>query len=319
MSNDHDMEADELPPIPEFDAKRTRRAVRRGILRTAIVVVALLVLVPAAVVTGSSLLQMRGDRGLRMLDVAGTALRVAYPGLHIEVGECCDTDVTSMSFTVTLSPRRAMGAFFTGRGFGGVTRTIEQDFFGRLSPVPLDAGSMGTTLNQALSYIGRDINPKEEMRRVLKNLPKSLNGLAVVEFTRPLTSQELSAFAKKHDACAGQVVYERAPGSTPITWSEDYRTIAYPNDGFGEGGAMCSERSEEVLKDFRFWVEKRTDHDAVNIGRVGLKFERLRKAAKEGLAYGFVASHAVERLASMLEDPAVRTIRLADAQFDLNR
>lgn len=280
--------------IPDFDPGRTRKAVRRGLYRTVAIVLAILLLLALAATEGSRLLQTRGDRDQRMVDVLGTAFELYNPAYQVGATDCCRTGPWSMSFTVSATPLRA------GGGFGPYTAgyyTITQDLFGRVGHLPL-GNSANTPLTTALSDLGTGIRDKAQVRRVLARLPADLRALAVVELARPMTQSELNGLAKD---CATRVVLERRPSNVPITW--------------GQNAEPCDE-----LKSFRAWVGGLREHDEANLEAFGLSLPRLRKAATDGLVYAYVDDHtSIAELRKLIEDPRVTTIRLADATFDLDR
>ncbi|MDR8408488.1 hypothetical protein MTP10_07030 [Nonomuraea sp. 3-1Str] len=296
--------------LPDFDPRATRRSVRRGIVRTATVVLAVLVAVVLVATLGSAAVQQRGDRERRMTDVLATAFKIYNPAYAIDVQDCCQTTPLSMSFTVGARQRRAAGGFE-----GGATGfyTITQDFFGRVGRLPL-GNYANTRLTTSLADVGTDLQRKEDVRRVLARLPEALNAMAVVEFAEPLTPAE---FAKFGQGCGGPAVYERRPGSVPITWTNTTYDRAYPDL---ELGPPCGKEPEQNLEIFRRWVGMLRDYDEANLRRFDLSLARLRKAAKDGLVYAYVDDLAsVGDLRKLLDDPRVRTIRLADVAFDLDR
>ncbi|MBD3145005.1 hypothetical protein [Microbispora bryophytorum] len=144
-----------------------------GVARTAITVLAALLALVLAATVGSGLIQRRGDREERMTDVLGTAFKIYNPGYDIEVRNWGATTTLSMSFTVAARPMRAVGGFV--EGYGGVERVVTQDFFGHVGRLPLGHYA-GTTLSTALMNVGTGNQPK-----------------AVVEFAKPLTTDELVA------------------------------------------------------------------------------------------------------------------------------
>jgi hypothetical protein len=299
---------DDFPEMPDFDPKLTRKAVRRGLVRTTTNVLAVLLALALAATLGSTLVQERGDREQRMMDVLGTAFKVYNPAYTVTVGDCCETTPVSMSFQVAAAPLRAVGGFWP---VGGETYTITQDFFGRVGHLPLGS-TANTRLSIALYDLGGTLARKEQVRKVLARLPAGLNTLAVVEFAAPLKQAELKGFLEEKKTCADKVVYERRPSSLPITWGE----TTWDRGEFVEGKEGCG----VGLSNFRSWVRLLREHDEANLRRFDLTLNRLRKAAGDGLAYAYVDQLAsVEELRRLIEDPRVRTIRLADATFDLDR
>ncbi|MEN3537003.1 hypothetical protein AAH991_17960 [Microbispora sp. ZYX-F-249] len=302
---------DLLPPMPDFDPKATRRAVRRGVARTALTVLAALLALVLAATVGSGLVQRRGDRELRMTDVLGTAFKIYNPAYDIEVRSWGATTPLSMSFTVAARPMRAIGGFV--EGYGGAEHVVTQDFFGHVGRLPLGTYA-GTTLSRALMNVGTTLQRKEDGRKVLARLPEELNALAVVEFARPLTPDELVAFTAGHKSYAEKVVLERRPGSIPITWGGMTMWDRAPMTGADD------EPIKSDFGNFRRWVGILEDHDDDNLHDFDLSLARLRKAANDGLAYAYVDSMStIAQLRKIIEDPQVRTVRLADVTYDLER
>lgn len=295
--------------LPDFDPRATRRAVRRGVLRTASVVLAVLLVVGLAAV-GMAFVQQRGDRGERMTDVLGTAFKIYNPAYQIDWETCCETTPLSMSFTVRASQIRAARGFSES---GGSTHTITQDFFGRVGRLPL-GNYANTTLSTNLADVGTDLQRKEDIRKVLARLPDGLNALAVIEFATPARTEELAAFTRDFGLCPQKVVYERRPGSVPITWG----TTTWDRAPMPEGLTSCADEIRSALEGFRAWSRLLRDHDDANLRHFDLSLARLRKAANDGLAYAVVDDLAsVKELRKVIEDPRVRTVRLADVAFDL--
>ncbi|MGI5154598.1 hypothetical protein [Microbispora sp. CA-102843] len=309
---------DLLPPMPDFDPKATRRAVRRGVARTAITVLAALLVLVLAATVGSSVVQRRGDREQRMTDVLGTALKIYNPGYDIEVRDRGATTPLSMSFTVAARPMRAVGGFV--EGYGGAEHVVTQDFFGRVGRLPL-GNYANTNLSRALINVGTGNQPKEDSRKVLARLPEGLNALAVVEFAKPLTTDELVAFTARHKSYAEKVVFERRPRSIPITWGGPTMWDRAPMPGGGEDHAIEPDETIKLdLANFRRWVGILEDHDDDNLHDFDLSLARLRKAANDGLAYAYVDSLAtIGELRKIIEDPLVQTVRVADVTYDLER
>ncbi|SEG67146.1 hypothetical protein SAMN05444920_103848 [Nonomuraea solani] len=301
---------DDLPELemPDFDPKRASRAVRRGLFRTTSYVLAVLLVLGLTATVGSSLVQTRGGRGERMMDVLGTAFKLYNPGYQVVSGECCETTPLSMSFKVSAGPLRADSGGREPAVAG--TYPISQNFFGRVDHLPL-GNSANTRLSVKFYEVGSALAAKEEVRKALARLPADLLAVAVVEFAAPLGADELKGFLEQNEACAEKVVYERRTGSLPITWGD----ITWDRGPFAEDKEGCG----VGLGNFRSWVAMLRDHDDRNLRSFDLSLDRLRKASREGLAYAFVDETSIGKLRKLIEDPRVRTIRLGDVAFDLDR
>ncbi|MFG1619889.1 hypothetical protein ACGFI3_44670 [Nonomuraea wenchangensis] len=305
-----------LPPIPDFDAGRTRRAVRRGVLRTALTSAVMLLVVVLLLNLGAQWFQRRGDRDDRMLNVLGTALQVANPGYQVDAMMCCDTTPFSLSFTVRLTPLRA-GGYSTPNQFGGADFTVSQNQFGRVDWPP-PGFLKETSLFTALDSVGTDAPPgKADTKKILDRLPESMYALAVVDFAEPLGEREFSAFVQRHGGVPPEIaIYDGRIGGTPISWRLD---TPLPDASQGDAPELTdAELPRNGLAGFRRWVGDLRDHDAVNLDKFGLGLKMLRKWAADGLAYAYVTQHArVRDLRALIDDPQIRAIRLADVAYDL--
>ncbi|MFI7104742.1 hypothetical protein ACIBK9_00380 [Nonomuraea sp. NPDC050227] len=302
----------EMPDLPDFDPKRTRRAVRRGLFRTVTIVLAVLALLAVAATEGSSLVQTRGDRERRMQAVLGTAFKIYNPAYTVTIGSCCQTTPVSMSFEVAARPIAPTGDWPAG----SESYAISQDFFGRVGRLPLGS-TAHTRLSQTLFDMGTTLATKDDVRAVLARLPADLSSLAVVEFEQPLGEAEMKSVVKQYGTCAERIVYERRPGSLPVTWGFDYWNDAMD---LGKGGDRTEDMCGGNLPQFRDWVALLRDYDNANLRSFDLSLARLRKSAEAGLAYGYVDQlSSVRELRELLKDPRVRTIRLAGVAFDLDR
>ncbi|MFI6293064.1 hypothetical protein ACIBEJ_15855 [Nonomuraea sp. NPDC050790] len=300
--------------LPDFDPRTTRKAVRRGLLKTASIVLAGLVALALVLVVAPIMFQKAGGRADRMENVFGTAFKIYNPAYRIVDEECCEVTPWAMSMTVRASQIRAYGGF---SGSAAVPYSITQNLFGTLGHLPL--GNEGnTTLTTALSMVGhKGPVDKAKTRELLDGLPKRLRALATVEFTAPLTAEQLVAFGRRYNACPERIVYEARPGSVPITfeagmWS---RSNVMPKSG------MCHDVTPTAnLAEFRAWDKILQNSDASMLRDFDLTLERVRKAAKDGLAHAYIDTGArIDELRKLLDDPQVRAVRLVDATFDLAR
>jgi hypothetical protein len=321
------MTADEdLPPIPAFDPRMTRRAVRRGLLRTALRTIVLLVAGFLILQGVSTLVQFRGDRDDRMQRVLGTAFLVAHPDYASSMSSL-NADLTSMTLAIEAEPRqpRQQSSEVTRRP-NIVTFEITQNLLGHVTK---GVYGLQSRLTEPLGQTGERAGSQQEARRwaegVFGRLPTSLLGTAVVEFERPLTGEEFQKFYQEHykDEVPGPdptFLLSAAGGGSayhmPMGWSS--LSGLFFHEPAPEQGTELSASGAEAIESFRNWVGQLRDHDAGNLKDLGLSLDNLRRAAAEGRIYGYVtAGESVDALRKTLDDSQVRTIRLGDVAFDL--
>ncbi|MEU7741762.1 sigma factor [Nonomuraea sp. NPDC049158] len=168
------------------------------------------------------------------------------------------------------------------------------DFFGHVGRLPLGNGA-DTTLSRALANVSTGNQPKGDSRKVLARLPEELNALAVIEFAKPLTTDELSSFTARYRSSVDKVVYERRPSSIPITWGGMTTWDRAPMPELTTKKVHVIQPDEAIkldLANFRRWVGILKDYDDDNLHDFDLSLARLRKAANDGLAYAYVDSLA---------------------------
>jgi hypothetical protein len=298
--------------IPDFNPKHVKKAVRRGLVKTASIVLATLVVAAGVLVGAPILIQKSGDRQERMTDVLGTAFALYNPSYFITELRCCDVTPWSLSIEVGARPLRALGGFEVNPP---VRYTVTQDLFGRVGRLPL-GNSGATTLTRALMMVGRDPVDKKRDQELLAGLPKNLRTLSVVEFTKPMTPEELVAFGKGHKACPDQLVLESRPGSVPITWSR-LTWLGYQAE---QKSHSCYDSPPESIAAFRAWRGMLRDDDGPDLRHFDLTLDRINDAAQKSVIYAYVDQTAtVAELRKVAADPRVKTIRVADASFDVVR
>ncbi|WP_329429055.1 hypothetical protein OG339_08100 [Streptosporangium sp. NBC_01495] len=318
---------DSLPPIPDFDPRRTRRAVRRGLFRTALRSAALLLGAALLLNAGTALLQTRGDRDQRMERVLGSAFLVAHPD-YTSGMSALDFGLTSMTLTVDADPVEPVPApDEVTRRPGTAAFEITQNLLGQVTD---GVYGLQTRLSGPLGLTGERTGTREEARgqaeKVFGRLPASLLATAVVEFERPLTGEEFAAFHRDRyeqddpTAPAHTFLLSRASGGStygvPFGWQS--HRFGSPATGKEEDYDPAAEGAKAV-GDFRRWVGELRDHDAENLLKLGVPLKNLRAAATEGRIHGYVAAgETVEGLREILDDPRVRTVRLGDVAFDLS-
>lgn len=81
---------------------------------------------------------------------------------------------------------------------------------------------------------------------------------------------------------------------------------------------MCAGLVPAELERFRAWVATLRDHDEANLRQFGLDLARLRTTAADGKVYAYVDSGVrISTLRRLIDDPLVKTVRVADVAFRL--
>ena len=293
------LERDEAKAPPDvFDERATRRAVRRGVVRTALtaVVWAALGWIGVSVVTG--IWQMRGDRSDRFQTIARYGFNVANPGFRpAEVRGCCAPGLRSIELELRAEPRTASTLATPA------TVPLSLDLRGRLEDVvdlpttPVDVAASGAA-------------PKPELRRLLDRLPEPLVATAVVELADSAKPPAFYALLARHG-----VVYPD---------SDDVPVYLQPHDPLRSlpEGHYFDDRvswSTPALAGFQHWVKQlRGDDDRLLDGLQLPPTRVLREIAADPRIFGFVLERATPtQLRRLLADPAIKTLSIGDVAFDL--
>ncbi|MEU4829316.1 hypothetical protein [Streptosporangium sp. NPDC023615] len=164
---------------------------------------------------------------------------------------------------------------------------------------------------------------KEDVRKTIGKLPRTLDALAVVEFTHAMTTERLIAFNRRHKLCGGTDVsyvyspyqYDDSSGDPPmseVVWNRDLseeHTVIPPQ-------YQCETEPQIALAAFRRWVGLLDEDD--DLSDFELDSGWLTGVAQEGVVYGLVVDRwKLPALLPLLDDPEVRTVNLADVAFDL--
>ncbi|MFD0468108.1 hypothetical protein ACFQ0B_07160 [Nonomuraea thailandensis] len=145
-----------------------------------------------------------------------------------------------------------------------------------------------------------------------------------MEFTRPMTTEQLIAFNHRYALRGGpDVSYIYFPASryddsdpnpllNAVVWNRD---MVEENTG-ADFTYQHETEPEPALREFRNWVGLLDEGD--DLSAFGLSYQWLARAAEEGAVYGLVIDRwKLADLRALLPDQDVSTIRLADVAFDL--
>jgi hypothetical protein len=282
-----------------FDERATRRAVRRGVIRTALAAVIPLFVISVVVSTASRIWQMRDGRADRFEHVAEYGFFVGHLDFRpTDVrGDLTHANFRSLELPLQVIPRSA-------------TPLVQQH-----------------TLRLRLDLRGRlDEGP-------LLDLPPSGVGTALAN--RPATQAELEAFERLSSlAVASAAVELREPlsvGDFQHLLSR-HGLLGLEGEGVGiflEGPDAAQRRSgsfagqrvgwpNPFAAQFQSWTKGLSAGDDPVLERLGLPSSRelLELAADPGI-HGFVLDAATPRqLRGLRAEPKVSTISLGDVAFD---
>jgi hypothetical protein len=295
-------EAWELPELPAFDERYLRRAIRRGILRTAAVGALYVVLASILVSIGVQLVLAglgRQDQLSRLV----TAWHVAHPEFVTQQG---GVGPSWLGRYQTLDAR-----LLTARPDPAAVRIrLSQNLWGHIAdPTPVPQ----TAATAALYAIGASepADIKQQELRALGRLPAGTAVAAVVEFAQPLDQTALDQWL------AGLPVRGRvSTGNSYLMTAAEYppeMSVAV----YGWSPFRDSEHGDRpVVASFRHWVAELHDSDAGNLRKVGIDLDRLREAARAGLVHGvIVAGLSPAELSTLLSNSMVRAAHTYDVSF----
>ncbi|MFD0886568.1 hypothetical protein ACFQ08_18640 [Streptosporangium algeriense] len=127
----------------------------------------------------------------RLAQVYGTVARVVNPDKRLPNGYSDGGGPLGTTYTLVGGPRRADRNNEVWREYG-----ITKDLFGTVRAPSLSgpSGSLGDAITALEPNPGADDALAEKTRKAVDSLPKTLETVAVVEFARTMTTEQLIAF-----------------------------------------------------------------------------------------------------------------------------
>lgn len=278
-----------------FDERATKRAVRRGIARTALTAVVWVVLALIAADIVSSAWQTRGDRPEHFGDVVRHGFFVSHPGFRRPHSwGCCNTYFRTVSTMFTTEPKTA----------SPISQPVELDF-----ELDLRGRLDDRDLNLPVTGLDAATPASEREMAKLDRLPDAV-ATATAELRRPLNITEFYALLDRNR----------------IDSSFD-RSVAVYLQSQHIGGGMNSGRYFDnrvswptpALAGFQAWVKslRGSDDDVLDPLGVPSKDE-LERIAADPQIYGFVLDQATPAvLRAVAVDPAVRDVSVGDVAVNL--
>ncbi|MBI3648587.1 MAG: hypothetical protein HY240_07565 [Actinobacteria bacterium] len=302
----------ELPEVPNFDDRAIRRAITRGVFRTALVALIWFLLLSLFGQLLSAGLQEGFGRRERFLRVAATGFVVAHPEYRFGGGGCCNTTLLTMKVDVTLSPR------IPSSDPPEIDVWVAQNALGHLDPASVSVPQTDLGMFAAGGPL-----PRSTAERVMAQLPEGMRASAVIAFRQPLDDATVAAFLQRWGS---GVPFVGAGSSLILSWAPRGQAISSPwlQGPVGwQADNPAQPFSQSVIPTidgFRRWVDSLSAADDETLAILGLPpVATLRQLADQG-AVGIVVSDAPVRvLQQMLDDPDVRSIGLGAVAFDLGQ
>ncbi|GHJ48887.1 hypothetical protein Cs7R123_62290 [Catellatospora sp. TT07R-123] len=288
----------DLPELPPYDDRAVRRAMRRGVVRTALAaaaaLIAVLMLVVATAITISAL---RGDR---FFTVGYYGTVAAHPEYDFkQEGSCCAAGplggLTNLGLAAELRLlARPLGAL--GYPPAGIA-TVTQDVDGSLH-TSFDDGP--TPLRDAMQRGRPDL---ARTKALLAGLPDATLVSVLVEFAEPVPGERFGAWFDSRVPVEA-VPYRGVPVFAVSPYeSSPYFPVTWPNADLGE---------------LRAWAERMDGSYDEALYEVGLPpSAQIRAVAQAGLVHAFVLPRVpLAVLRDLAADPAVRSVNLLDTATD---
>jgi hypothetical protein len=287
----------ELPELPAVDDRQLRRAIRRGVLRTA-AVGAVYVVIGSVVLSIVVQLVLAGFDRRGQLARLATAWQVAHPDFVAEESGSGPTWLgreESLDVRLRASPPDP----------AAVRVHLSTNLLGHLNyptVVPESAAS------DVLDSIGLESRPdlKSQERKSLARLPVDTTLSAIVEFTRPLDDAAMRQWAATlPPLVANAFAFD---GTYLMTAAEHGRHAFFdsPVYGWNQFRMFHEDGHWTAVSSFRKWVSELHASDAGNLHKVGISLHRLREAAAAGLVHGVIVTGLEPaQVTRLLEDPTV--------------
>jgi hypothetical protein len=299
--------------LPAFDSRTARRAIWRGVVRTALTAVFVVFVAYVILTLVSSFWQKSGDREERFQTVAGLGFLVAHPDWRGEPSGCCNVDLTSLELSLDVQPQTANALSPSTRAW------LRLNILGRIviDSIPV---LPQTAIEQALST-GRPSTA--QTHRLLEELPGPMRASAIVELARPMTAPEFAELLARANVPVGPSLHNSPPVFLESPYDPELgpaRKLAWPNPTIASHTAAEGDLAPaDPLTQFKTWATKLDDGDDRNLGRLGLPTEsEIKELAANPRIHGFILPKAsTEILQALLDDQETRSVKIADVAFDL--
>jgi hypothetical protein len=297
----------------EFDERATRRAVRRGVVRTALVVVVWLFFGTLALGFASALWQQRGGREHHLGLVVEHGLASSLPGWRLNGVYCCNAGIRSLEVVaggnpISASPLNANQSLDLRLHINLRGRLTESNPLAHLPATGVDAAFSSGYITDA------------QLRAKLAQLPHGVVATAIVELRNPTPVTAFYRLLARH-----RIVYPDT-SDTPVFLQAGYLGSGTQSGGQGDqlvstGSGLTHRVSwpSPAVAGFQDWVKQLHSSDDGLLHDLGLPgVATLRALATRPRVYGFVLSQAdPKELLGFLADPHVAAVRVGDIAYNL--
>ena len=292
--NDDDRDYIELSEIPEFDERSTRRMIRRGVLRTVLAVIGVLLLGSSLLQLGSDVLFHASGSEDRLESVAMPAISVRYPEYDEAGGGCCNTGITSSTGFVEFDLRSPTMQQTT-------SLELQVDLRGRL-----DAYSYQVPQSPLGSVVQGWNGGGTNGQAVLMELPDQTSASAVIVFSEPLDQAGV-------DEVLRRLGLPRFAASVLFDVPSDLRWVGSPH-----GSATRIGWPVASVAAFSEWAGSLSTSDDQMLHVIGLPHATDLPAIAERGASGLVVSgQPVPALRRLFEDRLVANVLPGEVTFDI--
>jgi hypothetical protein len=300
---DVDERAPDLSEPPPFDPRHVRRAVWRGVLRTAFVAVGWLLGALIVLQVASGVWSGRGRD--RFAEVVRYGFSVAHPEYDALSGGCCNADIR-FGATIFLYPvpRTATSESPSSEVL------LRRDFRGRIAFQGQRPQSESTPVMRALGLGRSELKATE---RLLAELPRPVSVTAVIEFAQPADQAAFDAFAGRHPqplTFMVPILVSPVYYGDPVIHGQPDPAVPFPPLSW----------PEPSIAGFQRWAAMLRPSDDPNLAELGLPSATgIQRIAGSARIHGFITRPlSIDELLELLHDPAVRSVNVADVAFDLD-
>jgi hypothetical protein len=287
----------ELSPPPPFDERAIRRAVRRGVIRTAFHAIGWFFLASIALQLATNGWLQAGGRRERMDNVILKGLQVAYPEYETGGWGCCNRSLTRLTGFLDVTLRSPNAAYVPA-----LELRPTQDLLGRFDPFSVSIPS--TRIGQTIQ--GPPIS-KDAATRTLQQLPLRTNVSAVVLFDHPLDQSGVNNVFR----AAGE--YSFLSAGVLFDVPRHSRWVGSP-----QGTKSRIGWPQASLSQFERWAESLSTSDDTTLHQLGLPraedITEIASGGSSGIVIGSMSRGAALRL---LEHPLVGSVLATEVAFDL--